>query len=1141
MSSSDARVESGSRWQSLRWRLPLLIGAVSVAVLTLVLYAAYREVEATLLQTGAERARHAADQVSGLFGRSTRQSFDQLRQVAPTLSEYLRDPTDRHLASAQQALVPLAAGPNRHITVWNAAGTRMFDLPMVPVNDDKPDLGSVAPLAAPPELGFGFIRVAGNRFFTDVGVAVPEPGSSKRLGVVAIRSGLSVSPADLLNRLVGVDARILLGNRRGDVWTDLTRAVPGPEVDLPTDGAKEYRTRDGDRRLGALSGVPGAPWVVWVEFPRAAILSPATRFLQRMIYLGLVMAIATTVLVRWLTIRVTTPLATMTTAAEAMAAGDYSRRVEGGRADEIGRLGRAFNAMTEQVDSARTVLEDRVSERTAQLNAAVSKLHERSRDREAYLATIVESSGDAIIGKDLDGNITSWNKGAVEILGYTAGEMIGTSIMRLIPEDRHDEERHILEQIRKGQRLNHFETRRLTRDGRLIDVSLTSSPITGADGTVVGGSTVLRDVSEYNRAEAARRTSESRYRTLFDYAPDGIIISDAQGIYLDVNARLCEMLGYTRDELIGMDASRIVVRSELAHVQPALDTIVKTADYHREWQLQRKDGSVFVADVIGTLMPDGNPLAMVRDVTERDAAAAAVRSAEERMRFALEAAGVGIWDMDFESGALKWSESFVLHHGLKRGVAGGAVEDVIERIHPQDRETVVHAMRSVNQAATEFTLEYRAIWPDGMIRWLNGAGRIIVGQHGEPVRAVGVSLDVTARHILEAQLQQSQKMEAVGQLAGGVAHDFNNLLTAVLGFSRLVRDSLDEDDPRIADIDEVIQAGVRATALTKQLLAFSRKEVIKPVAVDVNSLIENTHTMLRRLIGEDIEVVLALGSGVAPIYADPGQLDQVLMNLAVNARDAMPNGGRLTIETANVDLDASFGSKHGPVEAGSYVMLAVSDTGIGMTEEVRARLFEPFFTTKERGRGTGLGLSTVFGIVKQNGGYVYVYSEPEHGATFKIYFPRLVAGAPNVVLRSGMSIPPGSETVLLVEDEEAVRLLVRLILQNMGYRVLVAGNPPEAEALFARYGQEIDGLITDVIMPGGSGPTLFESLSRTKPNLRVLYMSGYTDDAMFRRGRLGEGVTFLQKPFAAEALLRTLREVLDAPPGSLPSGSLPAA
>jgi two-component system, cell cycle sensor histidine kinase and response regulator CckA len=1132
MSSSGVRVESSSRWRSLRWRLPLFIGGLCVALLAVVLYAAYRQVETTLLQTGAERARHAADQVSGLFGRSTAQSLDQLRQAAPKLSDYLRDPTDSRLASARAALAPLAPGPNRHITVWNAAGTLMFDAPAGPVADGQPDIATAAPLTRPPEVGLGLIRRAGDRLFTEVGVVVQEPAGSTNLGMIGLRSRLAVSPPDLLTRLVGDDARILFGNRRGDVWTDLVHTVSGPDVDLHVDGVKEYRTQAGDRRLGVLSGVPATPWAVWVEFPRAAILSPAKQFLERMIEFGLVMAAATMILVRWLTIRVTTPLATMIAAAEAMAGGDYSRRVDADRSDEIGRLGRAFNAMTEQVATAYRVLEDRVSERTTQLHAAVSKLHERNRHREAYLATIVDGSNDAIIGKGLDGIITSWNKGATEILGYTADEMVGTSVMRIIPEDRQQEERQILEQIAKGEGRNHFETQRLTRDGRLIDVSLTSSPIIDAAGVVVGASKVLRDVSEYKRAEAARRTSESRYRTLFDYAPDGIIIADAKGIYLDVNARLSEMLGYTRDELIGMDASRIVTRSELAEIDPALHAIVATGDYHREWQFVRKDGSVFLADVIATQMPDGHLLAMVRDVTDRDAAAAAVRAAEERMRFALEAAGVGIWDMDVESGVLKWSDVFEAHHGLRPGVAGGSLDDLLERIHPPDRESVVSAMRSVDQAGRDFELEYRAIWSDGSIRWLNGAGRIILGTHGEPVRGVGVSLDVTARHVLEAQLQQSQKMEAVGQLAGGVAHDFNNLLTAVLGFSRLVRESLEPGDPRILDIEEVIQAGVRATALTKQLLAFSRKEVIQPVAVDLNSLIETTHTMLRRLIGEDIDIALALGVDVAPIYADPGQLDQILMNLAVNARDAMPSGGRLTIETANVDLDASFGSKHGPVEAGPYVMLAVSDSGIGMTEEVRERLFEPFFTTKARGKGTGLGLSTVFGIVKQNGGYVYVYSEPAQGATFKIFFPRLAASTRTATPPVDGDVRPGTETVLLVEDEEAVRLLVRLILQNTGYRVLVAGNPREAEGVFAANRNDVAALITDVIMPGGSGPALFESLLRTKPDLRVLYMSGYTDDAMFRRGCLGQGVTFLQKPFAADALLRTLREVLDSPPST---------
>jgi two-component system cell cycle sensor histidine kinase/response regulator CckA len=1130
MGSSGVRVEEGSRWRSLRWRLPFLIGGVCASLLATVLYAAYREVETTLHRMGEERARSAAEQVSTLFVRSTRQSVAQLRQLAPALSEYVRDPTDARRAGARAALAPLAPGSNRRITVWNAAGTLMLDAAGVATGGEKPAAPPVPSPTGPPTAGLNPLRASNDSLFTDLGVAIPDPAGGAALGTIGIRSTIAVSPPDALNRLVGHDARILFGNRQGDVWSDLTHLVSGPDVDIASDGVKEYRTPVGERRLGALNGLQGTPWVVWIDFPRAAIVAPATTFLRRMSGLGLAVAVAIMILVRWITTRVTAPLATMTIAAEAMAAGDYSRRVDAHRVDEIGRLGRAFNAMTDQVASVHRVLEERVGERTEQLHTALAHLDERSRNREAYLATIVDSSDDAIIGKDLTGNITSWNKGATDIFGYAAGDMVGTSILRLIPPERHGEERDILDRLRRGERLKHFETQRVTRDGRLIDVSITSSPIRDASGAIVGASKVLRDVSDYKQAEAARHTSESRYRTLFDYAPDGIVIADAKGVYLDANARICEMLGYRRDELIGMDASHIVTKAELAHIEPALRTIVDTADYQRDWQFRRKNGSVFVAEVIATVMPDGNLLAMIHDVTDRDAAAAAVRSAEQRMRFALEAAGIGIWDMDIASGVLTWSDLFASHHGLQHDVTTGTLDDLLERVHPQDRATLVDAMRLVHNPGTDFALQYRACWPDGTIRYLNGAGRIMLGNNGEPVRGVGISLDVTARHVLEAQLQQAQKMEAVGQLAGGVAHDFNNLLTVVLGFSRLVRENLHEGDPGIADIEEVIQAGVRATALTKQLLAFSRKEVMQPVAVDLNALIGNTHTMLRRLIGEDIEVTLALDAELAPIYADPGQLDQVLINLAVNARDAMPSGGRLTIETANVNLDASFGSKHGPVEAGPYVMLAVSDSGIGMTEEVRARLFEPFFTTKERGRGTGLGLSTVFGIVKQSGGYLYVYSEPGQGATFKIYFPRLAGGGQKATPQTEAAVRPGSETVLLVEDEEAVRLLVRLILQNMGYRVLVASNPREAEEVFANSGQEVDALITDVIMPGGSGPALFEDLFRAKPDLRVLYMSGYTDDAMFRRGRLGQGVTFLQKPFAAEALLRTLRDVLDAPP-----------
>jgi CheY-like chemotaxis protein len=362
-----------------------------------------------------------------------------------------------------------------------------------------------------------------------------------------------------------------------------------------------------------------------------------------------------------------------------------------------------------------------------------------------------------------------------------------------------------------------------------------------------------------------------------------------------------------------------------------------------------------------------------------------------------------------------------------------------------------------------------------------------------------------------------------------VAHDFNNLLTAILGFGTFLQDSIEPGDERREHADEIVKAGRRAAALTAQLLQFSRKQLVQPVVVDVNEVVTETLQLLARVIGEHVEVTAALASGALEVLADPVQLQQIVMNLAINARDAMPNRGRLTIETAGVELDESYGSQQFAVVPGRYALLAVTDTGVGMTDEVRARLFEPFFTTKERGQGTGLGLATVYGAVKQAGGYIWVYSEPGRGSTFKVYLPRLAGGearseeAP-AATTSGAG---GDETVLLVEDEEPVRVLTSLILERAGYRVLEAANADEAETAHRSHAGTIALMVTDVVLPGASGPEVFERLVARDPRLKVLYMSGYTDDAVFRTGRLQPGAAFIQKPFSADGLRRKVREVLD--------------
>jgi signal transduction histidine kinase len=437
-------------------------------------------------------------------------------------------------------------------------------------------------------------------------------------------------------------------------------------------------------------------------------------------------------------------------------------------------------------------------------------------------------------------------------------------------------------------------------------------------------------------------------------------------------------------------------------------------------------------------------------------------------------------------------------------------------------ETLGQAMKS----GGDFSVLHRTICPDGTVRWLSGAGRVFLGEHREPVRAVGISLNVTARHTLEAQYHQAQKMEAVGRLAGGVAHDFNNLLTVILGSCEMLLTDFSPSDPRQAVIAVVHKAGTRAAGLTRQLLAFSRKQIIEPTLLDLNVVVADIRSMLARLIEEDVTVALDLPQEPALVIADRGQVEQILMNLAVNARDAMPGGGTLTIQIVNADLDERNAATHRTIKPGPHVVLTVTDTGTGMTPEVQARLFEPFFTTKGIGKGTGLGLATVHGIVARIGGSVEVSSTVGKGSSFTVSFPRAAAVEMDVALPPVSRPRGGTQTVLVVEDETALREVARSMLVRLGYTVLVAANANEAVRLFEHNGS-IDVLLTDVVMPGASGPELTRQLVERYPALKVIYMSGYTEDAIVDHGVLHPGVALLHKPFTSDTLGRKVREALD--------------
>jgi len=463
-----------------------------------------------------------------------------------------------------------------------------------------------------------------------------------------------------------------------------------------------------------------------------------------------------------------------------------------------------------------------------------------------------------------------------------------------------------------------------------------------------------------------------------------------------------------------------------------------------------------------------------------------------------------------------------------------------ELVAPEDRERATANARRTLAEGVVLNVEYSLLRRDGSRYAVELSTTVVRDAGGEPKGFVGVVRDITERKKAEGmlwergeQLRQAQKMEAVGRLAGGVAHDFNNLLTAITGYSEMLLNTLEETNPMRKDVEEINKAGQQAALITHQLLAFSRKQALEPTVLDLNAVVADMDGILRHFIGEDIELLTVLEPNLGHVMADQGQMGQVIMNLVANARDAMPHGGKLTIETANVDLDENYAARYASVPPGPYVMLAVSDAGLGMDKETLSRLFEPFFTTKDVGKGTGLGVSTVYGIVKQSGGDIRVYSEPGHGTTFRIFLPRVEeavaeAGAEEVLIQT----LTGSETVLVVEDEESIRSLIGQFLRRQGYTVLEASGGDDALDLCTKHGGPIDLVITDVVMPGLSGPELARKLATPCPGTKVLYVSGYTEHASLRNGFLESGAAFLQKPFAAEALAREVRGVLDGTRGT---------
>ena len=757
------------------------------------------------------------------------------------------------------------------------------------------------------------------------------------------------------------------------------------------------------------------------------------------------------------------------------------------------------------------------------------------------LRVILEALPVATFDLDTEGVVRNiWNPAAERLLGWTRQEALGKFLPSVQTEEAKKEFQNFREQMRLEKSIMGIDLLRRRKDGSPIEYSLYAAPFHDSQGQVIGNIAVLVDITDRKHAEAALRESEENFRRSLDDSPLGIRIATSEGETLYANQAALEIYGYDSvGELERTPVKERYTPESYAEFRTRKEKRERSEFGPSEYEISivRKNGEIRRVQVFRKeVIWNGQRQFQViyQDITERKQAEEALRQSEERYRTILEDIEEGYFEVTLAGRPTFLNNSMSKIHGYPREELLG-----IDYRHFTDEENAKKLVEAFNRVYRTGEpgelLDYEIIRKDGTKRQVEVIASLKKDLSGNPIGFRGITRDVTERkqaeekmESLQEQLRQSQKMEAIGRLAGGIAHDFNNLLTIIKGYSQLSLIELKEDIPLKKNIEQIDRATDKAANLVRQLLAFSRRQIMEMKVLDLNAILRNLDNMLRRVIGEDIELVTVLAEDLGRVKTDPGWIEQAIMNLAVNARDAMASGGKLTIETGNVDLDEAYRGGHVAVEPGRYVMLSVSDTGAGMSPEVMERLFEPFFSTKEKDKGTGLGLSTVYGIVKQSEGDIWVYSEPGKGATFKIYLPRVDELLEERRAKDvGNELSRGNETILLVEDEEEVRKLALRVLERQGYKVLAARQGDEALLMCEQHKGPIHLMLTDVVMPGMNGHELAKRLESLHPEMKVVYMSGYTDDAIVHHGVLEKGMNYIQKPFTVNGLTRKVREVLD--------------
>ncbi|HTX19347.1 MAG TPA: PAS domain S-box protein [Bacteroidota bacterium] len=777
----------------------------------------------------------------------------------------------------------------------------------------------------------------------------------------------------------------------------------------------------------------------------------------------------------------------------------------------------------------------------AVIESNVTKQHEsleELRESQRMLRLVLDTIPVRVFWKDADSNYLGCNQSFANDSGLQSpSDLIGKNDWQMGWVDQAEayraDDRYVIENGRS--RLN-YEEPQTTPDGKRIWLRTSKVPLYDDEGTINGVLGTYEDITAKKQTEESLKRSEERFRELFDSAPVGYHEIDENGIIVDVNRTELEMLGYQRDEMVGRpvwlfvgdaEASKKRVMAKLSGEVPPTRSSYRT--------YRRKDGSPFAALLEERLLLDPQKKiigirSVIQNITERMRAEEALRVSEERFRTTLYSIGDGVITADILGRILQMNPvAETLTGWSEKQAVGKPVSEVFNIISEETGKGVENPVHRVLREGTVVGLANHTVLvsKDGARRPIADSGAPIRNLRGETIGVVLVFNDQSEHRFLQAQLLQSQKMEAIGRLAGGIAHDFNNVIAVILGYAKLIEHAMSPLDPLARKVQAIASAAERSALLTRQLLAFARKQVIAPVVLNLNTALTGLHQMLTRLVGEDIKIELKLPGDLWNIKVDPTQIDQILANLATNSRDAIADVGAITVECSNVVIDSEMSKEKLEFAPGEYVMLAFSDNGCGMDKATIERIFEPFFTTKPKGQGSGLGLATVFGIVKQNGGLINVYSEVGRGTTFKVYFPRFLGDIAAHVGKEEDIPLRGTETILIVEDEEQLLDLAKSSLELFGYRVYAAKSPGDAILLCEKNDAKFDLLITDVVMPEMNGRELKERLDVLKPGMKVIFMSGYTADVVAHRGILDEGVNFLQKPFTPRGLARKARSVLN--------------